>query len=212
MDVVNDEALLNDLLDRYDIRSHFDSRDIRFRLFHYQKGELHIRQDEEVTDILFLLEGTIAIYGIHENASIMPVSIHQPPVVLGDVEFCGDRTSVNFVQAKSEVYCAALSLARYEEALRRDASFLYYLLQSVTGKFTAGSMLDLQNVSLRDRVLFYLRTVAEDHRLSGVDDATFLLHCSRRQLLRVLRELCDAGLVRKVGRGAYELAPTGLTS
>ena len=41
--------------------------------------------------------------------------------------------------------------------------------------------------------------------LRGVEKAAFQLHCSPRQLQRVLNELTDCGETEKIGKGAYKL-------
>ena len=54
-------------------------------------------------------------------------------------------------------------------------------------------------------MLFFLKKVQADHAISSVNQAMQALHCSRRQLQRVLKKLCDEGLVVKTGRGHYRL-------
>ena len=39
--------------------------------------------------------------------------------------------------------------------------------------------------------------------ISKLEDATYVLHCSRRQLQRVLRKLCESDTLVKIGRGMY---------
>ena len=60
--------------------------------------------------------------------------------------------------------------------------------------------------SVEERVLFFLGTVQPDHAITSVNQALQPLHCSRRQLQRVLKKLCDGGRVVKTGRGCYRLA------
>ena len=50
-----------------------------------------------------------------------------------------------------------------------------------------------------------MREECEGHVLEGIEHATLRLRCSRRQLQRVIKDLCDQGLVVKVGKGKYQL-------
>lgn len=205
MNIVRDADKLEKLLAKYQIRDLFDTQDLQFKLYSYKKGEFLTSPEQPMTDLLFLVEGNIMIYGIHESARVEPVSYRGPMVLLGDMEFAGANKNVLFAQAASDVLCAALSVSRYENVIRRDAKFLYYMLRSVTEKFRSSTEMDLQNENLTQRVLFYLTYIAPDGSLKGIDAATYQLHCSRRQLQRVLKELCEKGTLKKTGRGQYRL-------
>lgn len=55
-----------------------------------------------------------------------------------------------------------------------------------------------------EKLLEYLKWQPE-HKLHHLEPACVQMHCSRRQLQRVLKELCESGKVVKVGRGEYAL-------
>ena len=44
-----------------------------------------------------------------------------------------------------------------------------------------------------------------DETLKGIEQASFHLHCSARQLQRILNQSETAGLVKKLGKGTYKL-------
>ena len=52
---------------------------------------------------------------------------------------------------------------------------------------------------------FRMRYRCEDHCLRGVERAAFQLHCSPRQLQRILNGFVRNGMIRRVGKGSYEL-------
>ena len=62
--------------------------------------------------------------------------------------------------------------------------------------------------SLKERLLAYMHYKCPDQILRGVEKAAFQLHCSPRQLQRVLNELTDCGVTEKIGKGAYRLVIT----
>ncbi len=45
----------------------------------------------------------------------------------------------------------------------------------------------------------------EDGTLKGIERAAFHLHCSARQLQRILNEREAAGAVKRLGKGTYRL-------
>ena len=62
----------------------------------------------------------------------------------------------------------------------------------------------LEPEDLRDRTVYYLEH-ADHQTLKGVASAASYLHCSGRQLLRILKILQEEGTVIKTGRGTYRL-------
>ena len=58
---------------------------------------------------------------------------------------------------------------------------------------------------MHDRVLYYMRYKCEGGELKGLERGAFRLHCSARQLQRILNQFEQEGKVVKVGIGAYQL-------
>ena len=58
---------------------------------------------------------------------------------------------------------------------------------------------------LTERVLSYMKYKCSDGTLKGIGQAAFHLHCSTRQLQRILNQSETAGLVKKIGKGTYQL-------
>ena len=92
--------------------------------------------------------------------------------------------------------------------------YLFQLLESGGGELTGEVILLRLAVSavmaasaqtLEEKVLFFLQKVQTSHEISSVNNALQPLHCSRRQLQRVLKKLCDEGRLVKTGRGRYRL-------
>ena len=59
--------------------------------------------------------------------------------------------------------------------------------------------------SVEERVLTFLRDIQPDHTLHGINRGLMQFHCSRRQLQRVIKRLCDEGKLRKLKKGVYIL-------
>lgn len=58
--------------------------------------------------------------------------------------------------------------------------------------------------SVEERFLYYLKYYCYGS-LKSIEEATNYLHCSRRQLQRILKKLCDEGKMIKEGKGKYKI-------
>ena len=205
MKIIHDEQLLQRALSELKLEPKFDIKRVRPVLCRYEKGELlsgpHIRQQY----LLFLVSGIVQIYGIGADGRKIPVNLAKRGNLIGDVEFCNARNSNLFSEVVKEVLCVGISVSEYRSVLENDVCFLRYLLSSLSEKVYLTSVSDGPVVSVEEKLLQYMREECEGHVLEGIEHATLRLRCSRRQLQRVIKALCDQGLVVKVGKGKYQL-------
>ncbi len=192
-------------LDIGKIRSYFDTSDLDFQAFYYEKGEYITVPDTQMEHILFLVDGTVQIYGIREDGSLSPVNQIVSPAVLGDLEFPNHGITPFFTETKTPAVCLSLSTKKYRKQLECDLRFLHMLLHSYAEKLRIFSLADAVTTTLEERVLLYLKNVCPAHEINGIETAIFQLRCSRRQLQRVLKSLCDSGDIKKTGKGRYKL-------
>lgn len=183
----------------------FDTPDLTFQAFCFEKGEYLVAPGRRMDWLLFLVEGTVRIYGIRESGSLLPVDRLDSPALLGDLEFMEDGRSAFYAEACGKVICLALYVPAFRDALNRDLRFLHALLHAYADKIKLFSAMDLTAATIEDRVLLYMSTACPDHELRGIESAVLQLRCSRRQLQRVLQKLCAAGRVEKLGKGRYKL-------
>lgn len=202
---IREKELIEYWLDRTKIREYFDTQNLLFRGRRYEKGEYLAAPDRYLKEILFLVEGVVQIYGIRDDGSISPVGQMNSPALLGDVEFCKQGISPFYAEARTTALCLTLSVEKYREQLDRDVRFLHLLLESYANKLSIFSTVDLPASTIEERVLLYMRNICPDGELRGIETALLGLHCSRRQLQRVLKKLCDNGRVEKTGKGKYRL-------
>lgn len=187
------------------IRENFDTENLPFSVCRFEKGEYLTRQGGRLAELLFLIEGEVQIYGIREDGSVTPVNRHEAPVLLGDAEFVMGGASSLFTEARTTVICAALPMEPYRAELDRDVKFLHLLLRSYAGKFHTMATLEASAKTIEERVLLYMRHVCPNEEIGGIETALLQLRCSRRQLQRVLKKLCEENTVEKVGKGKYRL-------
>lgn len=193
---------------RYGISRFFDTRDLPFFLIRYEKGETIVHPTEHTRYLQFVVEGTVAIYSIRRDGSQFPIASSDDFMMLGDVEFVNQSLPALFAEAKSDTAAVALSLDENKPALDRDLAFLHYTLRSLVKKIELSTMNEAEFISLEDKLLHYIQYCCHDGLLVHIGKASENLHCSRRQLQRVLRKLTEQGILEKTSKGVYRLLPT----
>ena len=206
---IRDPETIQQWIETSRIQENFDTPDLPFRLYEYESGEMLVSPFKEFRELLFVVKGRVDIYGIKDNGNIIPINARKGRMILGDMEFCRKSRAQYHAEAKDQVVCLALPLESCRSELERDVRFLHTLLDSVSEKMELSSLLESSADTIEERVLFYMRNMCPDGELRGVDETTLKLRCSRRQLQRVLRKLCEEGKVKKIGKGCYRLAEGG---
>lgn len=204
MDIVNQPDLLKNYIDRYKIHENFTADNLHFRLFHYSKGEYLVSPLKSLEHILFLVDGEVQIYGISTDTSFSPIALSHAPSLFGDLEFATGESSLFYAEAQNEVYCIAISLPLEQEKLRQDIRFLNTILKSIGKKLSLFSVMEANGKNLEERVRYYMEHFCEHGTLRGINNAMMQLHCSRRQLQRVLSKMCKTGEIIKIKKGVYQ--------
>lgn len=205
MQRLTDAKQIQAYVEKYGVSRNFDTKDITFRAFRYEKGELLSTQGEKSQWLHFVVEGAVRVYDIHEDGSLSPVNVMRAPVMVGDFEFANHGISPFYVEAEEDCLCLSFSMEEYWKPLERDITFLHVLLESYAEKVRLSSMLDISAQSLEEKVMRYLACISKDHEINGTEKTAMVLKCSRRQLQRVLQKLCMEEKIEKVGRGCYRL-------
>ena len=91
------------------------------------------------------------------------------------------------------------------DLLLSNSRFLELVCRSLSAKIGAMTTIDAAPSSLTERVLSYMKYKCADETLKGIEKAAFHLHCSARQLQRILNQCETDGLVKKMGKGTYGL-------
>lgn len=213
MTPIHDPALLAATLAKEKILRHFETDGLPFRLLRYEKGELLCSPLQPMKDLLFLAEGSIKVYGLREDGSTLSVSLGigrrgpGDPVMLGNIEFAQPEAPAFFTEALDDLLCVALPIEENRAALEQDRAFLRYLVRSLSETLMDLTLLGHAAQPLEERVLTFLRDIQPDHTLHGMTMGERQLRCSRRQLQRVVKLLCEQGRLEKMGRGEYRLIP-----
>ena len=205
MKKTDDPEKIKEWLEKYHIPEIFDTPDLSFEAFQFEKGELLTTPLKETEYLFFLVEGVVRIYGVLSDGRMIPVSFAEPLSLFGDIEFINYKRSDLFCEAITETVCLALSITRHRALLDSDLKLLHVVLNSLAEKLSMFALLDVGAPQLEERVLVYIKTMCPDNELRGLDASALKLRCSRRQLQRVLKKLCEEGKIKKTGRGKYKL-------
>ena len=206
MKKIHDSDQIHHWIEKGKIRDCFSTPNFNFLLYQYEKGEQITSPDNPLKEILFVLKGTIRIYGIRDNGTISPVNQQNAPIIIGDIEFVKQGNPSFYTEAVTEVTCVALPIAPYEQQLHTDIRFLHVLLHSYAEKLQLFALVDVPAETIQERVLLYLKYKNPTHELKGIEAAVLQLRCSRRQLQRELQKLCMEGKIIKIGKGQYRLS------
>ena len=199
-----DPAKIQALLDRFAIPSLFSTKDLLFSLVEYQPGEFLTSPNQETDRLLFLVQGTVAIRSIRSDGSEYVLTSGDRFSMLGDVEFVTKKLPFFYAQASTTVLALTLPLGPYAAALEQDVPFLHFLLRSVTEKLEQSSHAEAIGGTLEERLLHWMNGHCPNGTLTQIGQTAALLHCSTRQLQRVLRHLTEAGVLRHMGKGVYQ--------
>ena len=118
-----DPALLNFYLQKHEIPSLFDTPDLAFSLYQFEKGErLDTLNPEEY--LSFLVDGSIEISANRADGTSYPIGYLDGFTCIGDMEFCGKRDDTHQIEARTTALCIVLPLASTKELLLNDNRFL----------------------------------------------------------------------------------------
>ena len=210
MKIVKDEHLLEKCVQDLNLESRFEISRVYPRLCLYEKGELLSGPTISQRYLLFIVSGAVQIYGIGYDGRKIPVNLARKGSIIGDVEFCNARNSNVFSEVMKETLCVGIPIQEARRTLENDIRFLHYLLSELSKKVYLTSISEVAAVSVEEKLLLYMKEECEKQTMRGVEHATMRLQCSRRQLQRVLSDLCERGEIEKTGKGAYRLAKSGI--
>lgn len=207
---LKDPALLEKYLEKFRIRSLFDTEELPFRLVEYAQGEQINLLHPPEQFLKFLVEGTLCIYSINGEGDRYVYGRIDRPCMIGEMEFCGKRYESHWHEAVTRLRCIELYVEPLRERLWQDNRFLRLMLNVFAEERYRSTVHGRdEDYACRDKLLNYLRHAAPNHTLTGVEQAAERFHCSSRQLLRELKVLTESGQVEKLGRGKYRLRLDG---
>ena len=150
-------------------------------------------------------QGSINIYFIRGDGTRYSLSNGTTDYFLGDMELFYPKSSNIYAEAAESLSCISFSIEKHRELLLSNNGFLKLICKSLSAKLGTMAAMDAAPATLAERAMSYMKYKCRDGTLKGVEQAAFHLHCSARQLQRILNQLEDNGEVEKLGKGTYRL-------
>lgn len=202
MKIITNQNTVNYYLEKYQIEQIFEKLPQCFYIKEYNKDEVIINPLNKATDFHFIVEGNVHIYSIHPDGSIYTLVIQDNLTLLGDMEYVDDDYPHYFVEAKTKVTALCLEM---DKQYKNDTLFLQYLLKSLASKLKQSSYSQSEFNHLEDKLISYMKYHCENQTLTQIEKTAMNLHCSRRQLQRILHQLIEEGKIMKIKKGTYQL-------
>lgn len=97
--------------------------------------------------------------------------------------------------AAETLTCIAFSIEKHRDMLLSNNRFLTLICNSLSSKIGAMTTIKAAPASITERLMSYMKYKCEDNTLKGIERSAFHLHCSARQLQRILNQKEAAGSV-----------------
>ena len=182
-----------------------DTLPLDFYLIKYEKGEFVSSPFRNESLFQIVEQGSVNIYFIRDDGTRYSLSSAAADYLLGDMDIFYHKDSNIFAEAGETLTCIVFPIEKHREILLSNAGFLELICRSLAAKIGTMTTMDAAPSSLAERVMSYMKYKCDDKTLRGIGQAAFHLHCSARQLQRILNQKEAAGLVRKLGKGTYRL-------
>ena len=174
-------------------------------LAQYEAGEFISAPWKQQTLFQIVCQGEISIYYVRDDGSKYSLAQGREAYCLGEMALFEEENATVFAQAVTDVTCLAFLIAGNEEKLLTNNQFLRLVCQNLSGKLSAAMIRDAVSSSLSERVWNYMQFKCEKGILKGLEKTAFQLHCSERQLQRIMNLFESNGMVKKIGKGTYQM-------
>ena len=205
MERIFDEKKVAACIAKSKYHSVLDTIDIDFYLTKYEKGEFVSSPFQTESLFQIVEQGSINIYIIRDDGTRYALSNGTTDYFLGDMDIFYPRSGDVYAEAAERLTCIAFSIEQNRETLLSNNRFLALICNSLSTKIGTMTTMEAVPASLTERVMSYMKYKCDYGVLKGIEQAAFHLHCSARQLQRVLNQSESAGLVKKIGKGTYKL-------
>ena len=171
----------------------------------YEDGELVVAPFKENNLFQITISGSLSIYFIRNDGSSYHLAYSEIDSFLGDNELFDTVNHGVYGEASGTLKCLAFPVKDSKEVLLENAIFLRMLAKTLSERVKFIALQDAAPSSLSERVISYMSYISESKSINGVEKTAYQLHCSSRQLQRILNDLEKSGTIKKIGKGSYEL-------
>ncbi len=181
------------------------SLDLEYYLIKYEKGEFVSSPFQKERLFQIVEQGSLNIYFVRDDGTHYSLSNGTADYFLGDMDIFYPKSNNIYAQAVESLICVSFAIEKHRDRLLSSSKFLELICKSLAAKIGAITTIEAAPASLMERVLSCMEYKCRHGTLKGIEQAAFHLHCSPRQLQRILNQ-CEAdGVVKRLGKGTYQL-------
>ena len=205
IETVNNRKLRDAYIEKLGINDYFSSCQPVLFLLHYSPGELLTSSFSPSRYFQFVAEGELLLYDMPDESSTIAFDTNYYDVqMLGEMELINADFMPFFVEAKTDVYTIALHMESYRQQLLNDPVFLRRLCLSLANKLH-GATQGHDSVPLKTRVERSLMRAEPGQTITGISHIARSLNMSNRQMIRVLQDFCEQGILAHEKKGIYRV-------
>ena len=187
------------------IDDYFSTFNPKLMLFRYNPGEYLASPFSPLEYLQFLVEGQVHLYRMPDEASTVSIGASYRKIqVIGEMELLDPHFIPFFVEAATEVTTVALHIGQNREQLMKDPAFLRMLCVSLSKKLEDATQ-QSERLPLRALVRNSMRHMEPGECITGIGKLAESVNVSTRQLIRVLNEYCELGVLKHEQRGVYRI-------
>lgn len=150
-----------------------------------------------------VISGNLSISFIRDDGSTYSLSNGSENYIIGEMDLLVAGGDNVIAEAVSPLLTIAIDITPYKDRLLSNIDFLQLIATTLANKISAITNTDAAPSSLSERILNFMKFKCDNHTLSGIEKAAFRLHCSPRQLQRILNQFEKDNIVKKIGKGRY---------
>ncbi|MBD3109181.1 Crp/Fnr family transcriptional regulator [Bacillus sp. AGMB 02131] len=198
-------------LQKYELEQIFEPIGIeQFELLQLPKGHVLCAKGDEINEMYLLVEGKLKIYTTTLDDKRLILRFQEAMGMIGDIEFIQATPVLYTIETSTDCTVIRLPYAVLRQKASQEPQFLTFLLKVVTNKFRAktdaASLNLLYPVEVR-LASYLLSTKADNERLlyheeakdSSMNDIADMVGTSYRHLNRVIKKLCNDGVIERIG-------------
>ena len=150
-----------------------------------------------------VISGNLSISFIRDDGSAYSLSNGGKNYIIGEMDLLVVGNDNVLAEAISPLLTIAIDTVQYKDKLLHNIAFLQLMATTLANKISVMTNADAAPSSLSERILNYMKFKCDNHILSGIEKTAFRLHCSPRQLQRILNQFEKDNVVTKIGKGRY---------
>ncbi len=207
---INDQVLLNQFLEKYQINQHFSTEMLPFlNLYFFKKNEHICYEDDPIDYLFFFVQGKAKIYITLKNGKSLLLCFYDDFKLIGDLEMVNSKHSTASVQVIEDAYCIGIKQDIVKQKLFNDVKFLQFMCQSLSLELERSSKNSSINLlyPLENRLASYIFATIDfsaEHIpifKENLTELAELLGSSYRHLHRSIEALCKKKILKRLDKG-----------